>query len=252
VRYPARVWRWVWVVAVAGCVRCVSVDAPIERVVDAPITIDEVRARAKPPEVIADIESETVHVVPDKAGAGACHAAAVCALVLVLELLPKRDQPYDVVYQRATIRDRGVLTYEAVFENSAFQGAWLRDEKRARLVNTITAAGKQRLVEIGSAPIGPDGKPGELTRSPLLPQVDLGPVYLAQLIADQQHGEHEPGGVGERFAKAEAKAQLTIAEMARVLTPEEGAALARAWQAEPRLNAKVKELLRHQLLHDWQ
>ena len=40
--------------------------------------------------------------------------------------------------------------------------------------------------------------------------------------------------------------------MHRVLRDDESAALARAWQSEPRLNAKVKELLRHELLHDAQ
>jgi hypothetical protein len=240
--------RWALVVAL-GC-RMEVVEAPIDRVVDAPITLDEVRARAKPPDVVVDIQTETVHYAPQ--AAGGCHAAAVCALVVVLELLPHHDEPRDVQYQHATIRDHGVLVYDAIFEAGNFDGAWLRDRQRARLVNKVYAAGKWRLVEVGTAAIGPDGQPGELTRSPLLRQIDLAPAYLAQLIADQKHHEHEPGSVGEAFARGEAKARITIAEMKRVLTPDEAKVLARAWQSEPRLEAKVKEHLRHELLEEWQ
>ena len=215
----------------------------LDRVVDAPITLDEVRARAKPPDVVVEIRTEKVHYEPS-AGGGACHAGPVCVLAL---LLPKDDKPRDVEFQIATIRDHGRLMYEASFEAQAFRGGWLRDDKRARLIDKIYAAGRPRLVEVGSAPVNPDGTLGEVTRSPILPQIDLAKLYLAQLIEDQKHHKHEEGGVGEAWAKNEAKALRTIGEMANVLTPDEAAGLGRAWQNEPRLNAKVKEHLRVRL-----
>src|SRR5688500_9909419 len=97
-------WWLVLLVVCGGCIRCTSSEGPpLERVVDVPITIDAIRAAARPPEVIADVREETIHH-GDAAG-GACAHAAICVLALLLDpIMDERDETYQV----ATLSERGV------------------------------------------------------------------------------------------------------------------------------------------------
>jgi len=239
-------WWLAFLVLWCGC-RCIEVDkreTPLERIVAAPVTLDEVRAAARPPDVAVEIRAETVRRA---AGGGACSHAAVCALAFVLDpILDDRDE----VFQIATLTERGIVTYRGVFRNGDVEGAWLRDGERARLVDVVDAGKLRRrfVLEVGTASLGADGEPGEVTPSSRLAQVDLGPAYLGRLIEDQQHHAHEPGSAGDTLAKQEWRASTTINEMSRVLSEADAALLARTWQSEPRLNDRVKELLRTRLL----
>jgi hypothetical protein len=239
-------WWLVFVVMCGGCIRCTSSEGPkLEQVVEAPITIEAILAAARPPEVVADVRDETIH--RNRAAGGGCTHAAVCVLVLLLDpIIDERDETFRVV----TLSERGIVTYRAIFRDGSFDGAWRRDGDRARFIAILDAyaVGRRLLLEVGTAPLNPDGEPGAMTPTSRLAQVDLGPDYLARLIKDQQHHHHEPGSVGERWAKNEVKAELTIDELARILTPDDAARLARAWQSEPHLNERVKELLRQRLL----
>jgi hypothetical protein len=240
-------WWLVLVVMCGGCIRCTSSEGPkLEQVVEAPITIDAILAAARPPEVVADVRDETIHY--DRHGGGGCTHAAVCVLALLLDpIIDERDETYRVV----TLSQRGVTTYRAIFRDGGFDGAWRRDGDRARFIAILHAdsIGRRLLLEVGTAPLNPDGEPGAMTPTSRLAQVDLGPDYLARLIEDQQHHHHDPDSVGERWAKSEVKAELTIGELMRILTPDDATRLARAWQSEPRLNERVKELLRQRLVH---
>jgi hypothetical protein len=171
----------------------------------------------------------------------------VCVLAIVLDpIVDERDEVLEI----ATITERGVVTYRGIFRDGSFEGAWLRDGDRARMIDVVDAHAIQRrfVLEVGSARLRADGEPGDVTPSSRLAQVDLGPAYLARLIADQKHHKHEPGSAGETAAKLEWRARSTISEMARVLSAADAAQLARAWQSEPRLDNTVKERLRVELL----
>ena len=132
--WPAILVLW------CGC-RCVHFEereTPLERIVAAPVTLDEIRAAARPPDVVVEVREETVHRAP---GGGACSHAAVCALAIVLDpILDDRDE----LYQIATLTDHGVVTYRGIFRNGFFQGAWLRDGDRARMVDVVDASALRR------------------------------------------------------------------------------------------------------------
>lgn len=240
--------RWWSAILVLWCAcRCVQVrerETPLERIVAAPVTLDEVRAAARPPDLVAEIREETVH---RERGGGACNHAAVCALAIALDpIIDERDE----VYAIATLTERGIVTYRGIFRDGYFEGAWLRDGDRARLIDVVDAHALRRsfVLEVGTARLAADGEPGEVTPSSRLAQVDLGPAYLARLIADQRHHRHEPGSPGATAATLEWRASTTISEMSRVLSAADAAQLARAWQSEPRLNDRVRQRLRDELL----
>ena len=233
--------RW-WFVLLVGC-HVTSTPPSIENVARIPITLDAVRAQQQPGVGVTIVEhpSEKAHREPS-GGGGACHSIA-CA---VLWLLPE-DKGGDYMtepYVQATIDDHGTI-FEATFAGTPAKlaRAMRRDAKSVHYFEEITALDRHLVVEVQSAPVNADGSLGDPVKTALLPQIDLSAAYLEKLVRDQIHHDHAPGSVGAAWAKAEARAELTIAEMNRVLAPFEMHRVATAWQAEPRLNDVVKQLL---------
>jgi hypothetical protein len=224
----------------------IQLTEPIKRgiYVDLPTTVPAVLARSRPPDVIGEVHWVTIKWEASKVSkSGTCHAGVVCVLAL---LLPSSTGSGSETHQQASITDHGKVIYEATFSASNdFETARLVDGTKVRYVEVVHASSINRELIVVTREATLDGDHESEWKQPsLLSQVDVGPDYLAALLRNQQHGKHKPGGLGESFARHEAKAQITLNEMRRVLSPEDGAGLARTFLTNPQINEPVKELIR--------
>ncbi len=206
---------------------------PIKREVhvEAPVTVDAVRARNKPPEVVAEVRPVTVTWDSSSATANCGHAGIACALVL---LLPKGSG--SSTYQQASITDHGKLTYEATFTTGGeFENARIVDGTRVRYVELLRAGAISRelIVVTKEATVAADGKESEARPVSILSQVDLGPAYLKAMVRDQTHSRLRIG--------------LTLNEMKRIVSPEDAQKLARIMVASELLDDKAKTAIKEEL-----
>jgi hypothetical protein len=230
------------IVAMLLACKVTTHEPTLEKLVDVPMTVAELNARAKPPEIVVKIEHHDVPAQPpgSKGGGGACHSAA-CAL---LWLIPDRGTDaysYDV----GSIVEKGNVTFEGLYNEGSFGGGTLREPGRIRYVKIVDALSIQRqvLVEVATATVAPDGTIGDQVPTPILPQVDLAPAYLEKIIAAQKHHQHEPGSLGDKMAKLEPVAKSIVNELARILAPDERRALFAKWQSDSRLVDVVKQAM---------
>lgn len=165
----------------AGCGGCFT---KTEAHVDVPTTIEEVKKLHSPPGVDVRVERKE-----RKGGSGGgCGHSALCVIVVPFLLY---DALFPEKWDQVTVTEAGKVTYEGRFETGGkLIEATARKDGVARHVGVLALAklGKRVIVEVARAPVGPDGKDGAFTRSPILPQVDLAADYRKKL-ADEKDAD---------------------------------------------------------------
>lgn len=173
-----------WLVALSvclggGCRALGCSDPPLESYVDVPTTLEAVKDLDDPPDVVVAVE----RVKRETSSHFACGHSAACIIFLPVALVaPLFPEKWDQV----TVTEGGVVTYEARFSTGGefLEGTQRKDGvARAIGVLALQRVEKRLIVEIARAPIGPDGGTGEFVKTPILPQVDLAPIYAAKLAS---------------------------------------------------------------------
>jgi hypothetical protein len=212
--------------------------------VNAPTTLDAVRAKGKEPGLVAQIDPVTIHWDTTGQVANCGHAGPACLLVM---LLPRGKG--SETYHKATITRAGREVYQGTFgEDGTFRAARVEEGDTVRYLKRIDAGRPRRsfVVTARQAPLAPDGKEGEPRPVSILDQVDLGPEYLDQLVEDQKHHRHRPGGLGDTMAKRESKARFTFADAVNAMGPDDARRLLERFLQSDRLNDSVKAALREE------
>lgn len=223
--------RWLLAIALvvaplAGC-RCTGngiefgpAPAKVDNPAAVPATIDELRARARPPDVVAKVTTETVTF--DNDGHANCgHAGVACLLVL---LLPKGKSAQ--TFQYGELREKGELVFDGTYsEKGALFAARLHDKGRVRVVERRYAQRLRReLLVVTGELTGDAGEPKPVS---VLDQIDVLPQYL-DAIADAQQ-------------KSALSTALTVGELARVITPVDHPRALASVRADKRMNSKTLE-----------
>jgi hypothetical protein len=161
---------------VIGCDSCMKTESHV----DVPTKLDEVKKLHSPPDVVVDVKRKK-----RSAGGGACGHSPLCVIVLPImaydALFPKK-------WDEATVTEKGAVTYVASFETD---GDFIEssETKNAKVRHfgrlDLKKLGKHVIVQVGEAPLGPDGKPGKAVKTPILPQVDLIQDYEAALAKEK-------------------------------------------------------------------
>jgi len=212
--------------------------------VNAPTTLDAVRAKGQEPGLTAQVEPVTITWDTTGKVPNCGRAGPACLLVM---LLPRGKG--SETYHKATITRDGREVYQGTFnEDGTFRAARVEEGDKVRYLKRIDGGRPRRafVVEARRAPLAPDGKEGEARPVSVLDQVDLGPEYLEQLVRDQKHHSHRAGGLGDKMAQREAKARFTFAEMVNVLGPDDARRLLQQYLAGGRLNDSVKAALQEE------
>lgn len=227
-----RLHLWLFALLALPACRCTATPpAAARRLVDVPITVDEVRQQARPPEIT--VEVKTVTHEWDSASDGNCgHAGIACALVLLMPRGTGRT-----VYQTATLREQRSLTDEATFSERGelIVARAIAPTGRVRVIEPVhaTRLGRDLVVVTREGSVRSDGKATPLRRASLLAQIDLLPAYLDALVEDQR--------------SSALKQHLTLGEMARLFSDEDRARARAAIEADARLSAALKTSAREQL-----
>ncbi len=203
-------------IGLGACTRCASAR-PFDSYVDEPTTLDAVEEFDDPPAVVAKIVKGSKQ---STSGGGGCGHSPACIILLPVIV---GEMAFPARYKEATITRDGSLVYEGVFKhNGEFVRAktWDATTERTLQLIALPRLGKRIVVEVGSAKLGPDGKPGPLVRTSVQSQVDLLTPYEALL-----------GTTDDKKA--------ALIEMVGVLG-HDGIALASKKLADPKLAADVK------------
>lgn len=160
-------------VACDGCMRT-------ESHVDVPTELDELKKLHAPPDAVVDVERKK-----RSKGGGSCGHSPLCIIVLPVMAY---DAMFPEKWDEATLTEKGTLTYVARFETGgdfieSTQNKAGKSRHFGRL--DLKKLGKRVLVQVGEAPLGADGKPGTLVKTPILPQVDLLADYEAALAKEK-------------------------------------------------------------------
>ncbi len=157
----------------ACCVRC----SPEQKsYVDVPATLDEVKKRAKPPEVVVAVERRT----RTSGGGGGCGHSAAC-LILVPFLLYEAAFPEK--FDEVTVTENGVETFHGLYSTSGdVLSARVKTETGWRELAQLDLPelGQRAIVESAKVTTGADGKETK-TMTTIQSQVDLIAQYRATL-----------------------------------------------------------------------
>lgn len=161
------------VVGLGGC--CES--APTVNPAGIPNTLDEVRARHAPPEVVVTVERKTRS---RGSGAGGCGHSPVCIILLPALLI---NEAFPEKWDEATVEEGNTRVFFGRFETGGqllSATTWTVDTVRKYDALDLKALGRRLVIESGSAPYA-DGKAGTFTRRSIQEQVDLVALYKARL-----------------------------------------------------------------------
>lgn len=219
-----------------------AAPSPIERYVDVPTELEALRKLADSPGTRVVVEPVTVRYDSSGKVANCGHAGLACALIL---LLPEGKG--EEKFQRAHVEVDGQRTWEGTFSSEGeFRAARVVQGTQVRYLQLIAAGhiGRRLVVEVARATLGADGTEGERAPVSILAQVDLSGAWTPQLLKDQEHGEHKPGGLGAKLAARETKARFTLAEIKRVLGVVEARKVAEGLLEDARLTDSLKAAIR--------
>lgn len=166
------VWAMTFVLS-ACCFRC----APEQKsYVDVPATLDAVKKRAKPPEVVVTVERNT----RPSGGGGGCGHSAACVIILPFLLY---SAVFPEKYDEVTVTESGVITFHGLYSTSGdLLSARSKTETgwRELVQLDLPELGQRAIVEAAKVTVTDDG--GE-TKTPttIQSQVDLVAQYRAKL-----------------------------------------------------------------------
>lgn len=170
------VWAMTFVLS-ACCFRC----APEQKsYVDVPATLDAVKKRAKPPEVVVKVERNT----RSSGGGGGCGHSAACVIILPFLLY---SAVFPEKFDEVTVTESGVVTFHGLYSTSGdLLSARAKTETgwRELVQLDLPELGQRAIVEAAKVTVTDDG--GE-TKTPttIQSQVDLVAQYRAKLATKE-------------------------------------------------------------------